>query len=80
MSRMSARYVTQKVRMNIALVYDLWNSMEIVIKDKFEDWTLIKAGREIGGRITKSNYCTVPTFDFNVIEQLMIDACKEHCK
>lgn len=31
-------------------------------------------------RMSKNNYCPVPTFDFNVIEQLMIDACKEHRK
>lgn len=80
MSRMSARYVAQKVKMNTALVYDLWNTMGIVAKDKFGDWTLTEAGREIGGRISKNNYCPVPTFDFNVIEQLMIDACKEHRK
>lgn len=80
MSRMSARYVAQKVRMNTALVYDLWNNMGIVTKDKFGDWTLTEAGRKIGGRMSKNNYCPVPTFDFNVIEQLMIDACKEHRK
>lgn len=80
MSRMSARYVAQKVKMNTALVYDLWNTMGIVAKDKFGDWTLTEAGREIGGRMSKNNYCPVPTFDFNVIEQLMIDACKEHRK
>lgn len=80
MSRMSARYVAQKVRMNTALVYDLWNNMGIVTKDKFGDWTLTEAGRKIGGRMSKNNYCPVPTFDFNVIEQLMTDACKEHRK
>lgn len=80
MSRMSARYVAQKVRMNTALVYDLWSSMGIVAKDKFGDWTLTEAGRKIGGRMSKNNYFPVPTFDFNVIEQLMMDACKEHRK
>lgn len=80
MSRMSARYVAQKFRMNTALVYDLWNSMGIVAKDKFGDCRLTEMGRKIGGRMSKNNYCPVPTFDFNVIEQLMIDACKEHRK
>lgn len=36
MSRMSARYVAQKVRMNTALVYDLLNSMELSQKTSLE--------------------------------------------
>lgn len=80
-SRMSARFVARKVRICTTWKgYDLWNSMGIVAKNKFGDWALTKAGREIRGRMSKSNYCTVPTFDFNAIEQLMIDACKEHRK
>lgn len=73
MSRMSARFVAREVGMSTTWVYDLWNSMGIVVKDKFGDWILTEAGRKIGGRMSKSNHCPVPTFDFDAIEQLMID-------
>lgn len=80
MSRMSARYVATKVGQSTPWVYEMWKNMGLVIKDKFGDWTLTEAGRSIGGRMSKSNYKSVPTFDFEVIEQMMIDFYKKHFK
>lgn len=71
MRRMSASFVGREVGMKTELVYDVWKNMGLVIKDKFGDWALTEAGRNIGGRMSKSNYCPVPTFEFEVIEKMM---------
>ena len=65
--RMSARFVGNKVGMDTKWVYDLWEKMGVVIKDKSGDWILTKYGRSIGGKMSKSNYCPVPTFKFEII-------------
>lgn len=78
MSRMSARYVGREVGKSTKWVYEMWNQMGIVVKDKFGDWILTNAGKEIGGRMSKSEYCSVPTFDFDVIEKLMVDFYNKH--
>lgn len=80
MSRMSARFVAGKVGMSTQWVYDLWKEMGLVVKDKFGDWALTAAGRIAGGEMSKSNYRSVPTFDFEVIEKMMIDFYKKHKK
>ena len=76
--RMSARFVAQEVGKSTAWVYDLWEKMGLVIKDKFGDWILTESGRASGGRMSKSTYRPVPTFDFEIIEQKMIDFYKKH--
>lgn len=73
MSRMSARFVANKVGMSTAWVYKMWKDMGLVVKDKFGDWVLTEAGREIGGKMSSGNRVSVPTFKFETIEQLMID-------
>ena len=73
MSRMSARFVAQKVGMSTAWVHNLWKDMGLVMKDKFGDWVLTQAGRDIGGTMSKGNRLQVPTFDFKKIEALMIE-------
>ena len=73
MSRMSARYVGRAVGMSSQWVYDMWSKMGLVVKDKFGDWVLTEAGRQIGGKMSNGSRLTVPTFDFSVIEKLMID-------
>lgn len=73
MGRMSARFVAQRVGMSTQWVYSLWKEMGIVCKDKFGDWILTETGKDLGGRMSKSNHCPVPTFDFEVIEKMMID-------
>lgn len=73
MSRMSARFVAQKVGMTTQWVYGMWKDMGLVDKDKFGDWVLTAAGRANGGRMSKGSHLEVPTFDFEVIEQMMID-------
>ncbi len=80
MGRMSARFVGQMVGMSTEWVYGMWKDMGLVIKDKFGDWTLTEVGRSIGGRMSKSNHCPVPTFDFAVIEKMMIDFYNKHRK
>ncbi|MBR4057655.1 MAG: hypothetical protein IKK00_05915 [Oscillospiraceae bacterium] len=73
MGRMSARYVGRAVGMPSQWVYDLWHKMGLVVKDKFGDWVLTDAGRQIGGKMTTGSRLSVPSFDFSVIEKLMID-------
>lgn len=73
MSRMSARFVAQKVGMTTQWGYNMWKDMGLIDKDKFGDWGLTAAGRSIGGRMSRGSHLEVPTFDFDVIEQLMID-------
>lgn len=80
MSRMSARFVGRAVGMSPKWVYGMWKDMGLVVKDKFGDWALTAAGHNIGGRMSKSNHCPVPTFDFEVIEQMMIDFYNKHRK
>ena len=80
MSRMSARFVAQKVGMTTQWVYDMWKDMGLVDKDKFGDWVLTAAERANGGRMSMGNRLEVPTFDFEVIEQMMIDFYNKHRK
>ena len=80
MSRMSARFVGQKVGMAAQWVYDMWKDMGLVEKDKFGDWILTAAGREVGGRMSKGSHLEVPTFEFEVIEKMMIDFYNKHRK
>ncbi len=80
MRRMSARFVAQKVGMTTQWVYDMWKDMGLVDKDKFGDWVLTAAGRANGGRMSKGSRLEVPTFDFEVIEQMMIDFYNKHRK
>lgn len=80
MSRMSARFVGRAVGMSTKWVYGMWKDMGLVVKDKFGDWALTAAGHNIGGRMSKSNHCPVPSFDFEVIEQMMIDFYNKHRK
>lgn len=80
MTRMSAKFVANRVGMSTNWVYELWRDMGLVMKDKFGDWALTDLGRQLGGRISKSNYCPVPTFEFEKIEQMMIDYYIENRK
>ena len=78
--RMSARYVGREVGKSASWVYEMWKDMGLVNKDKFGDWALTELGRSIGGEMSKSNRCPVPTFDFDKIEKMMIDFYNEHRK
>ncbi len=80
MDRLSARYVADRVGMSTQWVYDLWKDMGLVVKDKAGDWILTEAGRSVGGRMSKNNYRPVPTFEFKVIEQMMIDFYNKYRK
>ncbi len=80
MGRMSARFVGRAVGMSTDWVYGMWKDMGLVFKDKFGDWALTDVGWNIGGRMSKSNHCPVPTFDFEVVEQMMIDFYNKYRK
>lgn len=73
MSRMSAKYIANKVGKSTTWVYELWETMELVTKDKFGDWALTEFGRSVGGKMSKGNYLSVPVFDFETIIKLMMD-------
>ena len=73
MNRMSARFVAQKVGKSTAWVYDMWKDMGFVVKDKFGDWDLTELGRKVGGRMSEGSRLSVPTFEFEKIEKMMID-------
>lgn len=73
MSRMSARFVAQKVGKSAAWVYDMWKDMGLVTKDKFGDLVLTETGRKLGGKMSSGSHLSVPTFKFEDIEKLMID-------
>lgn len=80
MSRMSARFVAQKVGQSASWVYDIWKDMDLVVKDEFGDWILTDLGRQIGGRMSSGSRLSVPTFNFDTIEKMMIDFYNKHRK
>lgn len=80
MSRMSARFVAREVGKSASWVYDMWNDMGLVIKDKFGDWVLTDLGRKVGGRMSEGSRLSVPTFEFEIIEKMMIEFYNMHRK
>lgn len=80
MSRMSARFIGREVGKSAEWVYKMWKDMGLVVKDKFGDWILTQAGRDIGGKMSKGPHLSVPTFDFEDIEKKMVDFCNQHHK
>ena len=80
MSRMSAKFVGKKIAQSTEWVYGVWKDMGLVVKDKFGDWDLTDFGRQNGGKMSKGGRLSVPTFDFNTIEQMMIDFYNKHRK
>lgn len=71
MGRMSARYVGKEILKDTAWVYKIWEEMGIVFKDKFGTWNLTDLGKELGGKMSKSNHTPVPTFDLDFIIEKM---------
>lgn len=80
MNRMSARFVGQKVSQSTEWVYGMWKDMGLVTKDKFGDWGLTDWGKKNGGKMSKGSHVSVPTFNFEVVEQMMIDFYIKHRK
>ena len=81
MGRMSARFVALEIGKSAQWVYDLWQEMGLVVKNNFGDWKLTSLGKSIGGKMSKNDRLSVPTFDFSTIEEKMIDFYKnKHCK
>lgn len=79
MGRMSARFIAQKlIDFTAADVYEIWNDMNLVCKDKFGDWVLTDLGRSIGGKMSKSDHFPVPTFDADKVIDMMIEWYKTH--
>lgn len=71
MDRMSARFIGIKLGKATAEIYDMWRKMGLVTKDKLGDWTLTELGRNIGGKMSKSNYLAVPTFEYDSVVRMM---------
>ena len=75
--RKSARYIAQElIDFSASDVYELWRDMGLVKKDGIGGWALTALGFSVGGRVSRSNYNPVPTFDSNKIIDMMIDFCK----
>ena len=70
MGRMSARFVAIKLGQSAQWVYEMWNAMGLVVKDK-GNWLLTDLGRKVGGKYSSGS--GVPTFNFEAIEKLMVD-------
>ena len=71
MDRMSARFIGIKLGKATAEIYDMWKQMGLVTKDKFGDWILTELGKNRGGKMSKSNYLAVPTFEYDSVVKLM---------
>lgn len=71
MDRMSARFIGIKLGKATAEIYDMWKQIGLVTKDKFGDWILTELGRNVGGKMSKSNYLAVPRFEYDTIVKLM---------
>ncbi len=80
MERMSARFVAKRVGMSTKWVYDMWKDMGLVIKDNFGDWILTDLGKKIGGKMSSNSNLSVPTFEFQIVEKMMIDFYNNHRK
>lgn len=80
MSKMSARFVGQKVGLKASEVYDIWKNMGLVVNDKYGDWIITELGKKIGGKMSNGNYSPVPIFEFKMIEEMMIDFYNKNIK
>ena len=69
---MSARFIAPKIGFTTKDVYQMWNDMGVIEKDKWGNWILTEAGRNLGGRLSGGN-CPVPTFKIDTIVNAMCD-------
>lgn len=75
----SARFIAQELlNFSTSDVYECWKDMGLVVKDKLGDWILTDQGKAIGGKMSKSDRCPVPTFDSVKIVDMMEEFCKKH--
>jgi hypothetical protein len=73
----SARFIAQEFsNMSTSDVYECLKDMGLVVKDKLGDWMLTDQGRSIGGKMSKSDRCPVPTFDEKITD-MIIEFCKK---
>lgn len=69
----SARFIAQCFSGYTAKdVYDIWNDMGVIFKDKMGCWKLTDLGRNIGGSMSKSDY-PQPVFEEDMIIDKMIE-------
>lgn len=59
---MSVRFMGIAIRKSTQWVYKTGESIGVVTKDNFGNWTLTNYGRQIDGKMSCSNYLSVPTF------------------
>jgi len=71
LDRMSARFVAKRFGFSTDLVYQMWEEMGLIIKNGTNSWKLTELGEKNGGLMSSVGY--VPTFEFKVIEKLMMD-------
>lgn len=68
MARKTARFIAQMLtNYKTKDVYQIWNDMGLVTKDKFGDWILTGLGRSLGGKMSEGLKLSVPTFDADFI-------------
>lgn len=79
MERKSARFIAEMLcNYTTKDVYEIWKDMGLIVKDKFGDWILTDLGKTIGGRMSKGNRLSVPTFDADLIINKMIEFCEKN--
>ena len=70
MTRMSARFIGLELGKSAKEVYAILQQLGLVEKDKYGDWIVTVAGRELTGAMSRGDY-SVPTFDFDTIKGLI---------
>ena len=71
MDRKSARFIAQDLLKKTSEIYDIWERMGVVYKDKFGDWSLTELGKTLGGKMSKGSALSVPTFEKDIIIEAM---------
>jgi hypothetical protein len=72
MARMSARFIGLELGKSAKEVYAILHQLGLVEKDKYGDWIVTVAGREVTGAMSRGDY-SVPTFDLDTIKGLIKD-------
>ena len=79
MERKSAKFISQMLdNFTTKDVYEMRKNMGLVIKDKSGNWDLTELGKSIGGKMSKGNWLSVPTFDAEPIINKMIEFCEKN--
>lgn len=77
--RASAHFFGKERGESAKFIYDMWEKMGLIVKDKAADWLLTERGRELGGGLSKGKFATI-TFDKDKLLPLMDDFYEKHMK